>query len=110
MKRVVICLALSGCAHAYWIPTKTPTKYTGTREVDADTLAKISGLDYLIWGYFDRSTGIAYVLNTVPERAKPCIRAHEKYHAGFDHGPERLEFIDCGNGSWLSTETIQRIE
>jgi hypothetical protein len=54
--------------------------------------------------------GVIQVKAGLPPAVAECVLNHERHHAdGYDHPSLALSFIDCGNGTWLSQETLARL-
>ena len=55
--------------------------------------------------------GVIQVKTGLSPSVSECVLNHERRHAkGDDHPSLALSFIDCGNGLWISSETLERVK
>ena len=107
-------LALLLCAmpaHAgrYWFKLADPVTHVTIVYADKVTCA---GEDDAFGCYYQIVPNYATIVirRGLPEYVEKCTLAHERHHAeGWRHPAARQEFLDCGDGSWLSAATLHNM-
>ena len=103
-------LLAAGTAHAgeYWYKTAEPAAVVTETYVDkvaCDDDPNALGCFILIG-----NVGIILIRRGMPEYLRRCTLAHESRHAlGWRHIKGWLGFVDCGDGNFLSAETLKRL-
>lgn len=109
---LTISLFLTECAFAgdYWFKTSQAVAEAPVVYVDEVTCGEYQnalGCFLEIWA---GHAGVIVVKKGLHPELERCVIAHEKKHAeGWRHPLIRWSFIDCGDGSFLSSETLARM-
>ena len=112
IKRTIYAITLtlfttSIYASHYWFKTR----------IQADSV-RIEYVDRIDCGGYDAlgcyresyGKGVIQIRKGLPAYVESCVLKHEKKHAnGEDHPTGLQPFIDCGNGTWISSEALQRL-
>ena len=111
MRPLILFLLLCASAHdgeRYWFRDRLPVEHVTVMYADkfaCGTVEDALGC-FTAWGDF----GVITVKRGLPAYVEACVRAHERHHqAGYDHVSMPMPFIDCGNGQWLSGETLSKL-
>ena len=114
MRPLLLSLLLAaGTAHAgeYWTPAAHHTQALLTVELPESQLNFVCSANRLdSYGCFDRTQGIIYLRAGMNPVLRKCVLSHEEKHQDFDHAEYRLPFLDCGDGTWLSAETLRDLQ
>ncbi len=107
--RILLTLLLAaGRAHAadYWFKTAEPAQVVTMAYVD--TVSCDDEPDAFGCYYQFGMSGYILIRRGMPEYLERCTLAHEQKHAkGWRHPKGWLGFVDCGNGEWISAETLK---
>lgn len=96
--------ALSG---QYWFKTRVEADAVVVEYVDR---IDCGGVD--AFGCYRESygKGVIQVRRGLQSYVERCVLRHEQHHAaGFDHVSGLQPYIDCADGNWISSETLQRL-
>ena len=103
-----IALSVShAVASQYWFKTRIQADSVQIEYVDRIDCAGYDALGCYRESYGRGTIQIRKGLQTYVES---CVLKHEQHHArGYDHPSGLQPFIDCGDGNWVSSETLQKL-
>ena len=111
---LLLCLLLaSTCAQAsdYWFRTGQAVQSAPVVYVDQVTCGEETDALGCFLEIWPGVAGVIVIKKGMPIWLTQCVLDHELMHKeGWRHPLWRLAHLDCGNGNWISGETLAKLE